>query len=145
MDEPEFDDGLELSRNPVRIERILQHISSTSPFALPDCMRRTRFDCSNCELAHPSRCLIALDPGFASYLQYRINSDIQLRRVIRRVIKEHGRPMFWDIIAAMVQVRHPHVSRQVIYSVLSRCSADFAAINRGVYGLAEWHNQSSRG
>ena len=145
MDEREFDDDLDFSKEPERIQRVLQYISRNSPPALPDCMRRMRFDCTNCELAHPSRCLIASDPDFASYVRYQIDRDAQLRKVIRQVIREHGRPMFWDIIASMVQAREPHVSRQVIYSILSSCSADFAAIDRGVYGLAEWRLKGRRG
>ena len=144
MDEPEFDDGLDLSEDTERVQRTLQYISRNSPPALPDCMRRMRFDCSNCELAHPSRCLIATDPDFASYLRYQIDRDVQLRNVIRKVIKEHGRPLYWDIIAAMVQAREPHLSRQVIYSMLYSCSADFAAVERGVYGLAEWGSKHRR-
>ena len=142
MDDLEFEDGLSLSRNPERIERTLQYIARSNHSALPDCMRRARFDCSGCELAHPSWCVIAADADFASYLRHRIDSDVQLRKVIRQVIKEHGRPMFWDIIAAMVKARHPHVPRHVIYSLLSSCPADFAAIDVGVYGLAEWRNES---
>ena len=144
MSDLEFDDGLDFSKNPERIERTLQYIGRSTPSALPDCMRRTYFDCSECDLAHPSRCLIAADPDFASYLRHRIDGDSQLRSVIRQVIEEHGRPMFWDIIAEMVRARHPHVPRRVIYSILSSCPADFIAIDVGVYGLAEWRNESRR-
>ena len=138
MDEPKFDNELDFSREPERIQRVLQYISRNNPAALPDCMRRIRFDCSDCELAHPSSCLIAVDPDFASYVRYHIDRDIQLRNVIREVIAEHGRPMYWDIIASMVEVRFPNVSSQVVYSLLAGCPADFVAIDRGVYGLAEW-------
>ena len=133
-----FDDHLDFSTDPERIQRTLQYISRNRPSALPDCMRRLRFDCTGCELVHPSRCLIASDPDFASYLRYQVDRDVQLRNVIRKVIREHGRPLYWDIVVAMVQSRAPHLSRQVIYSVLSSCSADFTAVEHGVYGLAEW-------
>ena len=138
MDESGLDDELDFSKDPDRIQRVLQYISRNNPPALPDCMRRIRFDCSNCELAHPSRCLIAADPDFASYVRYQIDRDIELRNVIRDVIAEHGRPLYWDIIASMVELREPYASSQVVYSILSSCSADFVAIDRGVYGLAEW-------
>lgn len=138
MDELGFDSGLDFSKEPELIQRVLLYIFRNNPSALPDCMRRISFDCSDCELAHPSSCIIAADPDFASYLKYQIDRDAQLRNVIRDVIAEHGRPMYWDIIASMVEVRVPDASSQVVYSLLSGCPADFVAIDRGVYGLAEW-------
>jgi len=63
---------------------------------------------------------------------------MQLRKVLREVIAEHGRPMYWDIIAAMVQAREPSVSKQLVYALLTGCRADFASFDVGVYGLAEW-------
>lgn len=142
MDNPEYDDGLDLSGSPERVERTVQHVSRSRHLALPDCMRRARFDCTACELADPSWCLIAIDRDFASYLRHRIHNEMQLRNLIRQVIKEHGRPIFRDIIAAMVQARRSDVPRQLIYSLLSSCPADFAAIDVGVYGLAEWSHKN---
>ena len=142
MYERKLDDDVDFSKDPELIQRALLHISRNSHPALPDCMRRLRFDCSNCELVNPSRCLIASDADFASFLRYQVDEDVQLRNVIRNVIKEHGRPLYWDIIVAMVQAREPQLSRLMIYSILSSCSADFTAVERGVYGLAEWRQQT---
>ena len=66
-----------------------------------------------------------------------MSEDYRLRDVIREVIREHGRPMYWDIIASMVRARHPQVSAHTVYILLSSYKTDFAKFDVGVYGLAK--------
>jgi hypothetical protein len=84
---------------------------------------------------------MARDPDFASYLRFFIENELHVRNLIRKVIKEHGRPMYRDIIAAMVAHRYPQVSKRLVYLLLSAYSSDFASFDVGVYGLAEWKDK----
>lgn len=129
----------ELSSSSSRAEHTMLGIARTNPSLLPDCMSHQDFDCAGCALANPITCLLAIDHDFASYLRYRISEDFRLRDVVRAVMKEHGRPMYWDIIASMVQARYPEVSKNIVYTVLTSYKADFIALDVGVYGLAGSH------
>lgn len=129
----------ELSSNSSRAEHTMLVIARANPSLLPECMNRQDFDCVGCVLANSVTCLLARDQEFASYLRYRISEDFRLRDVVRAVLKEHGRPMYWDIIASMVQARYPGVSKNMVYTVLTSYKADFIALDVGVYGLAGSH------
>lgn len=143
MNSDELGHVLDFSSSLAHIERTVYRIARASSSLLPDCMRHTYFDCKNCPLADPDTCLLAANPDFASYMRYQLERDMQVRKVIRKVIKEHGRPMYWDIIAAMVQAQYPQVSKQVIYVLLTSCNSDFARFEEGVYGLAEWKSKGA--
>ena len=131
----------DFSRRPENIERVVFQILRTDPAQLPACMRRLFFRCDDCELTDPTTCLMARDPDFVSYLKFFIENELHVRNLIRRVIKEHGRPMYWDIIAAMVEHRYPRVSKRLVYLLLSAYPGDFASFDVGVYGLAEWKDE----
>ena len=65
------------------------------------------------------------------------SDEFRLRDLIRTVIEEHGRPMFRDIIAAMVKARRPQFSEHAVYQMLSSYKMEFKKFDVGVYGLAE--------
>lgn len=69
------------------------------------------------------------------------SDEFRLRNLIRTVIQEHGRPMFRDIVAAMVKARDAAFSERSIYQMLSSYGRDFAKFEVGVYGLAEWKSK----
>lgn len=128
----------EFSHSATRIERIMLSIARANVSLLPKCMISTRYDCADCPMADSRTCLLSRDSEFASYLRYQVSEDFRLRRLIRTVVREHGRPMYWDIIASMVQARYPEVPKHTVYTLLSSCTTDFATFDVGVYGLAEW-------
>ncbi|MCJ7426369.1 MAG: hypothetical protein MUO17_04485 [Dehalococcoidales bacterium] len=59
----------------------------------------------------------------------------QLCDTISTVIREHGRPMFRDIIAAMVNAKDPQFSEHAVYNILSTHSLVFQRRDVGIYGL----------
>ena len=69
------------------------------------------------------------------------SDEFRLRDLIRLVIEEHGRPMFRDIIAAMVKAKHPQFSEHAVYQMLSSYKTEFKKLDVGVYGLAEWKSK----
>ena len=133
----------EFSYSATQAEHIVLSIARSDALLLPKCMRLRHYDCTYCPVANPDTCLLAKDEDFASYLRYRISEDFRLRDLIRAVIKDHGRPMYWDIIASMVRARYPQVSEHTVYILLSSYEADFAKFDIGVYGLAEWKPKGS--
>jgi len=128
----------ELSYSAPHAEHIVLSIARTDASLLPECIRSRHYDCVDCQVMNHDSCILARDEDFVSYLRYRVSEDFWLRDLIREVIKEHGRPMYWDIIASMVRARHPQVSEQMVYTLLSSYKAYFAKFDVGVYGLAEW-------
>lgn len=131
----------ELSENPTGVEHKVLQIARTSDSSLPDCMRHRYFKCVYCTLADESTCLLAQDQEFASYLRYKVSEELRLRELIRTVIREHGRPMYWDIIVSMVQARNPGISTHMVYTLLNSCETHFATFGFGVYGLVEWRSK----
>lgn len=127
----------EFSHSPAHAEYIVLSIARADASSLPRCIRSGHYDCIDCLVANPDTCLLARDKDFASYLRYQVSEDYRLRDVIREVIREHGRPMYWDIIASMVRARHPQVSAHTVYILLSSYKTDFAKFDVGVYGLAK--------
>jgi hypothetical protein len=97
----------EFSYSATHAEHIVLSIARTDVSLLPECIRSRHYDCIDCLVANPDTCLLARDKDFVSYLRYQVSEDYRLRDVIREVIREHGRPMYWDIIASMVRARHP--------------------------------------
>lgn len=131
----------EFSYSATRAEYIVLSIARADASSLPKCIRSKHYDCIDCLVANPDTCLLARDKDFISYLRYRVSEDLQLRDAIREVIREHGRPMYWDIIASMVQARDPGITEHTIYTLLSSCKTHFTTFDLGVYGLAEWESK----
>ena len=131
----------EFSYSATRAEHIMLSIARSNALLLPKCMRLRHYDCTDCPVANPDTCLLTRDEDFASYLRYRVSEDFRLRDLIRAVIKEHGRPMYWDIIASMVRARHPQISEHTVYMLLSSYKSEFVKFDVGVYGLAEWESK----
>lgn len=130
----------DFSTQPSRIEYTILNIARRNPEELPDCMNHYHFSCRECYIENERTCLIAKDPYFASYLRYRLEFERSLRKALQTVLREHGRPMYWDIIADMVKARYPDLEapKHTIYVVLNTSTADFKNLEPGVYGLAEW-------
>lgn len=133
----------ELSSSASLAEHIMLSVARNNPSLLPECMNLHDFNCVGCMVANVATCLLARDRDFASYIRYRISEDFRLRDIVRTVIKEHWRPMYWDIIASMVQARYPGVSKNTVYVVLTSYKSDFIALDVGVYCLAahDEHNK----
>lgn len=142
----------DFSTRPSRIENWIRRIARTDLALLPACVRARPIDCQDCSLTNPEACLIARDPHFASYLIHQIELDLihririgrhrppAIRDAIRRVLQEHGRPLHWDIIVAMVRDRFPKMRRyapDLIYGVLAASKDDFERVEPGVYWLAQ--------
>lgn len=71
------------------------------------------------------------------------SDEFRLRNLIRTVIQEHGRPMFRDIVAAMVKARDAQFLERSVYQMLSSYGRDFVKFEVGVYGLAEWKSKGT--
>lgn len=116
-------------------------IARTDASLLPECIRSRHYDCIDCQVMNHDSCILARDEDFVSYLRYRVSEDFRLRDLIREVVKEHGRPMYWDIIASMVRARHPHVPEHTVYMLLGSYKSEFVKFDLGVYGLAGWESK----
>ena len=130
----------DFSSRPGHIEYTIFNIAHYNPEELPDCMNHHQFSCRGCYIENEHTCLIARDPHFASYLRYRLEFELSLRKAIQTVLREHGRPMYWDIIADMVKARYPDLEtpKHTIYMILNTCKSDFKNLEPGVYGLLKW-------
>lgn len=62
----------------------------------------------------------------------------RLCNLIQEVIADHGRPMYRDIIAAMVKERNPDFNDQSVYNILATHKYIFYKQDIGVYGLMKW-------
>lgn len=140
-----FPTCMDESESPSHLENRIRRVARESPASLPACMRHEEAYCDACTFANPETCIISREPDFATAIKYRLEAEMALRKVIREVILQHGRPMYWDIIATMVQDRKPRVSRQLVYALLSTCRREFKSFGRGVYGVVDWHSGPTDG
>ncbi len=65
-------------------------------------------------------------------------NESKLCNLIKEVLVEHGRPLYRDIIAAMVKNSDSQFSDQNIYNILFTHKSIFYRYEVGVYGLSCW-------
>lgn len=133
--------GVQFAGSLEHIERILTSIVRQDEAQLPPCIANIKYNCDECTLAYPDNCLISSNWEIGSYLRYIIDRELRLRKTIQLVISEHGRPLYQDIIASMVQARDSSIPNHAIYAWLDSCSVHFKAFGFNIYGLSEWHTE----
>ena len=130
--------GSQFASSLEEIERILVNIVRQGEAQLPSCITNAHYNCDECNLAFPVNCFIHSNWEIGSYLRYIIDRELRLRNLIRLVISEHGRPLYRDIIASMVQARDSSTPTSRIYAWLDSSTLYFKTFGFNIFGLSEW-------
>jgi len=112
----------------------------------PECIDHDSFDCNECEFFGPSSCpllhdLDAMDGLRSVWAGHRERTlrerrqDRAAQKAIYEELQEHGRPLHYSKLAAMVMDRHPQldITPDQVLKRLQKQSKQFECVYPGVY------------